>query len=881
MVVFGAKKVGHVVSSIGGNGMGQMLAAMAAALLVRLFTGPGPALVPEDETDEENDDSSVNGDDAPPSAGKVFPVTITWRNITCSLSDKHSKAVRFLLNNVSGEAKPGRLLAIMGPSGSGKTTLLNVLAGQIMASPRLHLSGLLEVNGKPSSNKAYKFAYVRQEDLFFSQLTVRETLSLAAELQLPEISSVEERDKYVNSLLFKLGLVNCADSTVGDAKVRGISGGEKKRLSVACELIASPSVIFADEPTTGLDAFQAEKVMETLRQLAQDGHTVICSIHQPRGSVYDKFDDIVLLAEGALVYAGPAHDEPLQYFSRFGYQCPDHANPAEFLADLISIDYSSADSVYSSQKRIDGLVEAFSAQSSAVLYATALTGKSGPRHGMKLSKKTVAKKKGGWWRQFWLLLKRAWMQASRDGPTNKVRARMSIASALIFGSVFWRMGRSQTSIQDRMGLLQVAAINTAMAALTKTVGVFPKERAIVDRERAKGSYPLGPYLLSKLIAEIPVGAAFPLIFGTVLYPMARLHPTLSRFGKFCGIVTAESFAASAMGLTVGAMVPTTEAAMAVGPSLMTVFIVFGGYYVNADNTPIIFRWIPRASLIRWAFQGLCINEFTGLKFDHQHSFDIQTGEQALERLSFGGSHIRDTVIAQSRILLFWYCTTYLLLEKNKPKYQQLEAPAVAQTPQVELEPLETEQPPSPKQVEQNQQVESPSLDQIRPFILEVGSGWFRLRLDPLLHGSPNKEQVTIPSSAPPALPPRRPFSGDLMRRKKGAKRQSIIQISASKRDHDFSGKLVDENMVVLRKRIHEMNMLEKNYEAPQHWMEWEKKYKKENYDVDVCEAVGFLQSKLMETRPGVALGMGALLLFSVSSSSAMVLFHLMAMIKGF
>ncbi|OMO60540.1 hypothetical protein CCACVL1_24052 [Corchorus capsularis] len=145
----------------------------------------------------------------------------------------------------------------------------------------------------------------------------------------------------------------------------------------------------------------------------------------------------------------------------------------------------------------------------------------------------------------------------------------------------------------------------------------------------------------------------------------------------------------------------------------------------------------------------------------------------------------------------------------------------------------------------------------------------------------NTATSSLCSIAAPALPPRRPFSGDLMRRKKGARRQSIIQISASKRDQDFSGKLVDENMVVLRKRIQEMNMLEKNYEAPQHWMEWEKQYKKENYDVDVCEAVGFLQSKLMETRPSVALGMGALLLFSVSSSSAMVLFHLMAMIKGF
>ncbi|KAL1186302.1 hypothetical protein V6Z11_A01G170600 [Gossypium hirsutum] len=410
----------------------------------------------------------------------------------------------------------------------------------------------------------------------------------------------------------------------------------------------------------------------------------------------------------------------LEYLLINRYQCPDHANPAEFLADLISIDYSSADSVYSSKKRIDALVEAFSTQSSAVLYATPLTGKTGPKQGMKFGKKIAAKRKGGWWRQFWLLLKRAWMQASRDGPTNKVRARMSIASAIIFGSVFWRMGRSQTSILDRMGLLQVTAINTAMAALTKTVGVFPKERAIVDRERAKGSYALGPYLLSKLIAEIPVGAAFPLMFGAVLYPMARLHPTFSRFGKFCGIVTVESFAASAMGLTVGSMVPTTEAAMALGPSLMTVFIVFGGYYVTADNTPIIFRWIPRASLIRWAFQGLCINEFTGLKFDCQNSFDVQTGEQALYRYSLGGTCMRDTVIAQSRILLFWYSTTYLLLKKNKPKYPQLKAPASEQIePKLKLEPLlETDQPSPLKQVEQNQQIESTPVDQTEPFILE-------------------------------------------------------------------------------------------------------------------------------------------------------------------
>ncbi|KAL5570123.1 hypothetical protein UlMin_026698 [Ulmus minor] len=260
---FGGKGVGQVVAGFGSSGLGKALAAVAAAFLLRLFSGPGSELSPEMEA-VDNDIEHQNDADATVN-GKVYPVTIRWwRNITCSLSDKSSTSVQFLLKNVGGEAKSGRLLAIMGPSGSGKMTLLNVLAGQVMASPRLHLSGLWEVNGKPSSNKAYNIVFGILFILLcllymLFQVCFCETGGLvflaadcAGELQLPEIATVEARDEYVNNLLFKLGLVNCVDSIVGDAKVRGISGGKKKRLSVACELIASPSVIFADEPTTVL-----------------------------------------------------------------------------------------------------------------------------------------------------------------------------------------------------------------------------------------------------------------------------------------------------------------------------------------------------------------------------------------------------------------------------------------------------------------------------------------------------------------------------------------------------------------------------------------------------------------------------------------------------
>lgn len=653
------------------------VAAGVAALTVRFVAKKKrsePQTVPEDEDLEDGEHHS--------NAHVVVPVTVAWDRLECIVRDKRGRVVKHLLREVSGEAKAGKLLAIMGPSGSGKTTLLNVLAGQLAASPRLRLTGSLSINGRNFAKSEHRLAYVRQEDLFFSQLTVRETLSLAAELQLPKTWTVKARERYVQELLYRLGLVTCAETIVGDAKVRGISGGEKKRLSIACELIASPSVIFADEPTTGLDAFQAERVMETLRKLAQEGHTVVCSIHQPRGSIYSKFDDLILLSSGAVVYAGPAQDDALAYFADLGHQCPEHTNPAEYFADLISIDYSSSENEAATRKKVAEFVEAFARKQSrppegspTSIYVNDSDDESMVVHD------TVAVNKGGFLRQFQLLLRRAWRQTTRDSSTNRVRGTMSVTSALIFGSIFWRMGRSQTSVQDRMGLLQVAAINTAMAALTKTVNVFPKERSIVQREQAKGSYALAPYLVAKLVAEAPVSAAFPLLFGAVVYPMTNLNPSVQRFLTFSGIVTAEAFAASAMGLTVGAIAPTTEAALALGPSLMTVFIVFGGYYVNSENTPVIFRWIPRVSLIRWAFQALAINEFMGLNFEAKNSFDLQDGEQVLERMSFGGSSVNKAINQELRIALFWYWLTYVLLKRNKAQYQVLEAPSPPVSPQ--------------------------------------------------------------------------------------------------------------------------------------------------------------------------------------------------------
>ena len=147
------------------------------------------------------------------------------------------------------------------------------------------------------------------------------------------------------------------------------------------------------------------------------------------------------------------------------------------------------------------------------------------------------------------------------------------------------MSLKQTAIQDRMGLLQVSAINAAMSALMKTLTAFTKEKVIVNRERASAAYGVLPYFTSKLVAELPIGAFFPLAFGACVYPMAGLHPTLGHFARFCGILTLESFSSAAMGLAISSVAPSTDAAVAMGPAVMVLSIVSGGYCSNLDNLP--------------------------------------------------------------------------------------------------------------------------------------------------------------------------------------------------------------------------------------------------------------------------------------------------------
>ncbi len=258
---------------------------------------------------------------------------------------KMETEVKTLLKDVSAEFRHSSLSIVMGGSGAGKSTLLSVLCGRplrIGTLSKLSHSGRVLFNGAVVKNISTICSFVGQsDDHLLPALTCRETLLFAAKLRLPPAWSLDEKIQRADQILITLGLKHCADTIVGTELVKGLSGGEKRRLSIGLQMITDPSILVIDEPTSGLDAFTAQHIMLTLKKIARTGRTIICTIHQPRSDIFLMFDSILLLARGGRVaYSGPCV-EIIPYFFQIGYSLPKFFNPADFILDITSVDFRS------------------------------------------------------------------------------------------------------------------------------------------------------------------------------------------------------------------------------------------------------------------------------------------------------------------------------------------------------------------------------------------------------------------------------------------------------------------------------------------------------------------------------------------------------------
>ncbi|XP_029706425.1 broad substrate specificity ATP-binding cassette transporter ABCG2b [Takifugu rubripes] len=530
---------------------------------------------------------------------------------------------KYILKDVSGIMRPG-MNAIMGPTGSGKTSLLDVIAGR--KNPVGLKQGLVLVDGRVvTSELRLSSAYVVQDDILMGTLSVRENLLFSANLRLnPKYHSTEDKNSRVNEIIRDLGLTDCADTKIGTEFLRGVSGGERKRCSIGMELITSPSLLFLDEPTTGLDSNTANCIIQLLHKLSRTGKTVIFSIHQPRYSIFKRCDHLTLMHKGEVVYAGAAA-YTLDYFTNMGYHIESFDNPADFFMDItngetkstyITADNSSLANTYRQSHLCQNVLQELEhvSQSSADKI-------KGPDE--------VADYPTTFLRQLRVVCGRTVKNILRNPQTSYAQLALNIFFAVLVGLIYYQIPLTLVEgIQNRSGAFFFLIINMVFGNLS-AVELFINERAIFVHENSSGYYRTSVYFLSKIFADLLPNRIIPIfLFSAIAYFMMGLKPTFEAFMCFALTMSLVSLAGVSLAFLVSASVSSFAMANVLIALPFVFMMVFGGYLVNLNSMLSWLSWVKWISIFRYGLNAVFINELSGQVF--QSDTTTVPGEQLLE-----------------------------------------------------------------------------------------------------------------------------------------------------------------------------------------------------------------------------------------------------------
>lgn len=608
--------------------------------------------------------------DTSPSIWESSPASF-WRRLRGQKPEGTSKTV---LHSVDASMPSGSLTAIIGSSGSGKTSLLNLMAGRMSLS-RATVSGTTTFNGN-TEIESVRSAYVMQEDVLIPTLTVRETLQYSADLRLPPPTTQEERRAIVEQVILELGLKECADTRIGTTAHKGCSGGEKRRTSIGVQLLANPSVLFCDEPTTGLDATSAFQIIRTLKRLARDGRTVIVSIHAPRSEIWSLFDNVILLARGSALYSGPV-SESLTHFEQCGHVLAPFVNPAEFLIDLAAIDNRTEALEAASHVRVDHLREMWRSRPLKTIEdgnekKSALSAPEGVDTG---AMKTVSFR-----RQFRVLTSRTFKTTIRDPMGVAGSLLEAIGMAVINGWIFLQLDESLAGIRSRQGSLYTASsLNGYLILLYETYRLTIDIR-LFDRERNEGVVGVPAFLLSRRVARFPLeDLPVPLLFSVIFYFMVGYRLDADQFFIFFALTVlthyvAVTFAAVSIGIA-----RSFPGASLVGNLCFTLQSFACGYFVQGNQIPVYVRWLKWCAYTFYIFGALCANEFIGpdgSELGHLYAcpysnnpFDPAckeyTGRYIMDSLGMPSNWIWRPIVVLVTFTLGHYLLAGLLLQYNR------------------------------------------------------------------------------------------------------------------------------------------------------------------------------------------------------------------------
>ncbi|XP_046546159.1 ABC transporter G family member 21-like [Haliotis rubra] len=583
-----------------------------------------------------------NGLDNSDDENKIKVLELVFRNINYRVGDKH------ILQDISGIAQAGQLLAVMGPSGSGKTSLLNALAGR----NGLH-SGDVTLNKRPLDKQLKrKVCYVLQEDIFFAGLTLRETLMFTTMMRLPDYMNHEDKMDRMEDIIDALDLRGCLDTIIGDALVRGLSGGEKKRANIACELITDPAIILLDEPTSGLDYSIALSLVKTLKQYTTERNKmVITTLHQPSSQMFYQFDKLLLMSEGELAYFGDS-ENVMTFFKDIGMPMAEHYNPADFIVEKLRED----------EKTRRKIVDAADAIRGTDNWPLVLRGNTDPglnddrtplttirrsfkpslkylthspiyRKVSKRLRRTDAKfqpdieasetgsvdmlnlkeDKDKWPTGFFTQFKQLTVRTFKNSKSrilNKLRLLEALLLCVLVSLLWFQLPRNEETLRDRMGVIFFIALHWSFTPLFDAVSTFPSERVVIQKERSAGWYRLSAYYFAKMTSELPLILLLPTAFIIISYWCIGLNGAGPFFGTIFTVMLG-AICGQSIGLFLGIVFMDFQKAMSIVTLVMMAIMLLGGFYTR--HLPFWLDWIKYFSFLHYTFHCLMVLEFSGDK----------------------------------------------------------------------------------------------------------------------------------------------------------------------------------------------------------------------------------------------------------------------------
>ncbi|XP_073824320.1 ATP-binding cassette sub-family G member 4 [Musca autumnalis] len=581
------------------------------------------------------------------------PVDMQFNNLSLTVNLGFRKGNKEILHNVSGKFPGSQLIAIMGPSGAGKSTLLDALSGFKTTG----VDGSILLNGRRRDLPAFRrmSCYITQDDRLQPLLTVNENMHIAADLKLGPNVSYEEKEARIEDILLMLGLYD-HDQTM----TKRLSGGQKKRLSIAMELINNPTVMFLDEPTTGLDSSSCTKVLELCKMLAQQGRTIICTIHQPTAKLFQIFDQVYVLAAGNCVYQGST-EKLVPFLQAVDLPCPMYHNPADYIIELACGEYGhdKVDTLKSATE--NGNCLTWFDHPEKILKSTDLMRK----YPVAKKTKTRSLEDTSYMNQLSVLMHRGYIKAKRDTTLTHLRIGVNVFVAIILGAVYANSGKEGSRVIDNYNLLFAILIHHSMTTMMLTVLTFPIEMSILLKEHFNRWYSLKAYYTSITLLDLPISIVGSFLFTVIIYLWSYQPMEWSRFWMFFAISVLTVFVGQSFGLMIGAWFDVVNGTF-LAPVLTIPMMMFAGFGVTLRDLPSYLKWGSHISYLRYGLEGFVSaiygNDRGTLECEEAPYCHYRYPRKFLDEITMTGDQFWNDIIALGIIILIFRIAAFVILK---------------------------------------------------------------------------------------------------------------------------------------------------------------------------------------------------------------------------